>query len=1045
MRMFSPKSPIVRLSLVLTLLTSGILVLSDLVGLFPSQYGALIEARKTVAETVAIQIASAVRLDSIAVIDDVLKALVDRDHALLSVAVRRSTGLIVASAGDHEQHWRLKTGKTSTETQVRVPLFNGKTEWGALELAFVPIGTDKTSTGLPKSFLVVVLFVVFGGFFAYMAFLRRALSELDPSAVVPQRVRGALDALAEGLVILDEQERILLANTAFARKLARTPESLVGVPLSSLAWLPADGMATLPPFPWNTVLAGEQAEGNTHLRLETAAKLAHTFALHAVGVLAADGAVRGALVTFDDLTGIEQANGELRRTLSKLETMQRDLARQNQELQVLATRDALSGSLNRRAIFEAFENLLRDSRETREELSCIMVDIDKFKSINDRYGHGVGDKVIKIVAGILNDTARATDLVGRYGGEEFCVLLPNTPLARALEIAQRIRVAIQEGGGAKFSTPMRVTASLGVSSSAYGAADPLELCNQSDRALYVAKESGRNKVVGWPEVADYVGQTPIPAPPPSATAFQEQPVALDAGAATQQLTARIAQLERSLMDSERARSGMQADTLSSGLPNWALLQDRLEQAIGRIRRNHTKLAVVALEIETYKDVNDALGIAYGERLIEAINQRLRAVLRNVDTISLLQSSEPGVVLVRLSTDQFVLVLTDLEDLETLPRILARITETMTPVFDIDGMELHVAPHLGIAISPEDGENAVTLVSNANAALRHAKQRGGEQAYHFYSSDMNARSRETIQRESDLRRAIERQEFILHYQPRVDIASGNITGVEALIRWNHPTQGMIMPDKFIPMAEKLHLIDAIGDWVITTACRQLADWTAMGLESLEVAVNVSPLQLHDNRILGVLKEQAAYARLDPSRVEIELTESVVIGNFEKVVPLIEAIAKAGFKIALDDFGTGYSSLSYLRRFPLHRLKIDRSFLFDLGDDATDYAVVGSVIEMAHSLDLRVVAEGVETEAQWEALRELGCDEAQGYLLSRPVSVADATELLGKTSTWRRKLRVIEGARPEPLGTPRRVAIKGILNDADLDNAMSRWHDKAAGQE
>ncbi|MCP5143389.1 MAG: EAL domain-containing protein [Gammaproteobacteria bacterium] len=1039
------QSPVIRLSLALAMMTSGLLLVADLVGIFPNQRAVMLDARKTVSESIAIQTVAAVESGETDMLSEVMNSVTARDPSVKSMALRDKSGAIVTAAGDHDKFWTSKTGEASNETQVQVPVYNGENRWGTLELAFTPIGGDRSLNGLPRSFLVVLLFISCAGFAANFLLLRRALRELDPSAVIPPRVQAALDALAEGLVIIDSRERILLANQAFSRKVERPQSMLVGQTMATLNWQPYDDEEALPEvLPWSEVLRDNTVDTGVHLRMETATGTMLSFAVNAVPVTAGDGSVRGALTTFNDLTQVELAYRELSRANQKLESAKRDIARQNQELLVLATRDAMTGVLNRRALFEAFENLLVESVTGGIPLCCVMIDIDKFKSINDSYGHGVGDKVIKAVAAILNDTARATDIVGRYGGEEFCALLPGTDLKQGEVLAERIRVAVQDGVGGKANTPFQVTVSLGVSSTEFGAHEPMDLCNQADRALYVAKESGRNRVVPWSDVAEYLGSDTVtraekPAEPPApAKAAPGESFPRES-----ELAVRIEQLERALSESERQRARALMEHPHGGgtsVSSWALLQDRLEQSLMRTRRSSKHVAVVAIEIDAYRTVNSTLGMTSGEKMIDAVNERLAGNLREIDTISMPQDGDPGVVLTRLTNDEFVLVLADFDDKAMVPRVVERLGSVFRDPFDIDGSEIFVTPRLGVAVYPGDGKNATELVANANAALRFARQRSDRTTYHFYSSEMNEKAREQLRVENELRHAIEREEFVLHYQPRIDLASGAITGMEALLRWNHPAHGMIFPDKFVPMAERLGLITQIGEWVAGAACRQVDAWSANGFGELELAINVSPIQLRDDKFLHKLREKVAKYGVPAERIELEITESVVIDNIDVVLDLMRKLADEGFKLALDDFGTGYSSLGYLRRLPLHRLKIDRSFLRGLGQNMTDYAIVSSVIEMSHSLGMRVVAEGIENEEQWVALCELGCDEGQGYLWSRPVSVEDAVTLLEKNSDLRQKVRMIHASRAEQFESARRIAIKGVLNDAGPLDVETLMRDK-----
>ena len=1029
MSVLTLNSPIVKMSIVLSLMACSLLALSSLLEPKIQSDSAIRQVRTAMARIIAIEASQAVESRSTDALQAVFSTLVERENTIRSIAIRQNDGFVVAGTGNHFFDETTGSDSFAQDDQMRIPMFSGDNSWGNLEVVFTANESGQRETRFSISFLWSVCFLAITGFASNLVFLRRALSDLDPNAVVPQRVHSALDVLAEGLVVIDEKENILLANSAFCRKIGRPSSYLLGMSLSSLDW-PCDELSNDPP--WYPVLAGETAESSSQMQLVMPNNEIYTFAIRAVPVEGEENTIRGAIVTFDDLTDVERANGELRKTLDKLENFQSDLARQNKELFVLATRDSLSNTLNRRAFFESFEDIFNKSVALQEELCCIMVDIDKFKAINDQFGHGAGDEVIKKVAEILNSTSRATDIVGRYGGEEFCVVLPGTTLEQAIRIGNAMREIIEDEAGVHVQPTSRITASFGVSSTAYHAVDPLDLCNQADRALYVAKSSGRNRVVGWPQVADHQTATVETIslsvlPDEAALVTSEFLPVTD----TVMLKEEIAKLENKLSKSERALTRLRSRSIANSLNSTGILHDRLEQSLVRSRRNRTIVAVMVIEFAAYRDVNAAFGIAYSERLIESVNQRLADNLRDTDTVLLVDERDSDLLLARSSDDTFVLILADLNDDNALVRIVARIEKSISGVFEIDGLEFYVSPRFGIALGPDDGEDSISLMSSANVALDHAKRGAeNEMVYRFFASEMNNFARRVLSLEAELHRAVERKEFVLHYQPRVDCSTGTIVGFEALVRWNHPVRGLLMPDSFITIAEKTGLIVGLGDWVIETACRQLADWSLAGYVDLEIAINVSPIQMKSPRILESLKTQVTASNIDPHRVEIELTESVILGDIEQVIPLMQSIEAVGFSIALDDFGTGYSSLGYLDKLPLHRLKIDRSFLIDLGESIADYTIISAIVEMAHALELRVVVEGIEEICQWEVLRELGCDELQGYLLSKPVDLHKATELLSEhPDTQLQQVRSKLRKRPIEKGN---VAIRGVLNDAMNDD-------------
>ena len=995
-----------------------------------------------VARSIAIQAAVAIDSRSIDALNSTFNALLERDDLIRSLAIRDSKGTIVAGTDKHSSVWQPELASTTSGMYIGIPMLRGEAKWGELEVVFNNINLDQGESRSTVKYLWTILFLAIGCFVSYLLFLRRVLNDLDPNAVVPQRVRSALDVLAEGLIVVDKDDMILLANRSFCKKIGRTSEHLLGNSLSSLNWSLSDDQdgSSKVAFPWLSVLAGEQEECGATMKLVMPNTDTFLFTVHAVPVEGEEHAVRGAIVTFDDQTDVETKNHDLRRSLDEKEKIESDLSRKNKELHVLATRDALSNTFNRRALFEAFEILFGESGGSEYGLSCIMVDIDKFKSINDRFGHGVGDQVIRKLADILNRNSRTTDIVGRYGGEEFCILLPDTSFDKALEIAEVFRNKIETTCGKNIDPPQLITASFGVSNTAFNAKDPIGLSNQADHSLYVAKDSGRNAVVGWPEALKHDRATALVQP--TSTDDQTKVVSDNEYIVDDKLLSKIRQLEEDLVSSERARHALGSDDIGKAKNVRSILHDRLDQALVRGRRSHTIVAVMIIEFAAYRDVNSALGISFSECLIEMADHRLVENLRETDTVSLVKNSSSDFLLSRSGDDSFVLILVDIQEEDAMVHLVARIEESMSRVFEIDGNEFYVSPRFGIAMAPDDGDDAITLMANANVALGHARKSQVEDiSYRFFTRSMNDLARDLLRLESELHRAIEREEFVLFYQPRVDCASGEINGFEALVRWNHPTRGLVPPDSFISLVEKSRLIESLGEWVVVTACRQLADWSSIGYHDLDISINVSPIQMRSGRVLETLKEQVVANGLSASRIEVELTESIILGNLDDVVPLMQAIVDAGFRIALDDFGTGYSSLAYLRKLPLHILKIDRSFIKDLNSQISDYSIVSAVIEMAHALDLKVVVEGVDMPSHWAILRELGCDELQGYMFGRPLGSHETTELLSQHSGAAIQRRLLKQDVDDELSLLKAVAIRGVLNDANWDSSLSPESRKA----
>ncbi|MFN3985877.1 MAG: EAL domain-containing protein [Rhodocyclaceae bacterium] len=414
----------------------------------------------------------------------------------------------------------------------------------------------------------------------------------------------------------------------------------------------------------------------------------------------------------------------------------------------------------------------------------------------------------------------------------------------------------------------------------------------------------------------------------------------------------------------------------TGLANRFSLYARLEQAIADARRNGQALAVLFLDLDRFKNINDSLGHHIGDALLVQVAQRLRASVREADVVA------------RLGGDEFVVVLHGVDGANDAAHVAEKLLETLSRAYPLEGTELHVTPSIGISLFPDDSGDATGLMRHADAAMYHAKSRGRAN-FQFFTEELNHRATERLSLESALRGAVARGELELWYQPQIGAADGRVIGVEALIRWRHPDKGLIGPATFIPIAEETGLIVDIGTWVVCKACRQAMEWEARGIGPLGMSVNLSARQMRDVELVDIVEAVLQATGLPPGRLELEITESSVMEHPEVAIELLRALKRLGVRLAIDDFGTGHSSLSYLKLFPLDRLKIDKSFVSDIEEDANDAAIVAAAVSLAHNLGLSVIAEGVETATQVERLCALGCDELQGYHFSHPLQ-ADAFE-------------------------------------------------------
>ena len=423
----------------------------------------------------------------------------------------------------------------------------------------------------------------------------------------------------------------------------------------------------------------------------------------------------------------------------------------------------------------------------------------------------------------------------------------------------------------------------------------------------------------------------------------------------------------------------------TGLPNRSLLQDRLAHSIARAERSNRKVAVLFIDLDNFKNINDTLGHDVGDELLRQVSRRLSECVRLEDTIA------------RQGGDEFIVLLDSLEDGRGASVVAQKILNSLRAAFILSGTESHVSGSVGIALYPEDGRDAQTLMKNADTAMFHGKGLG-KNTYQYFTAQMNIAVKRRMTLESALRRAVMQKDFVLNYQPQINLESGEIIAVEALVRWKTEDSGTVMPGDFIPLAEETGLINEIGEWVLREGCRQAQEWQGMGLPKRRMAINLSARQFSDRGFLDMVTRVLAETGLDPACLELEITESQVMRQTEGMIMLLNKLSEMGVQLAIDDFGTGYSSLSYLKRLPIQKLKIDQSFVRDITVDPNDTAIVVAIINMAKSLDLETIAEGVETAGQLALLRSKGCRIGQGFYFSAPVRAEVLYPLLKQNNLY-----------------------------------------------
>ena len=1050
------KSPLFRISFSMTMLVISLLLASDFLGLFPKHDSHAVNERKFIAETLAVHVAMELEQENAEKISELLRTTVTRNSLVESVAVRRADGSFIDSYGNHQQYWDLDTTAKSTPTHVQVPLYENENQIANVEIRYQALNAGRTLLDRRASFASVIVFVTISGFSVFCIFLKKTLRELDPDAVIPERVRKALDTLAEGLLIVNRDSEIVFANAAFSRTLGINASELAGKNCSTLEW-ELNGTDTLP---WQPLFNGGEIASNASIKLNTGYDQVSTFTVNATPITARADEIRGALITFNDITEVEIKNTELRNTLAKLEKVKQEMTRQNEELEYLATRDPLTGSLNRRSFFSGFETIFEQANLNKNELACFMTDIDHFKAVNDNHGHSVGDEVIKYLANILAEHARPNDLVARFGGEEFCVVMPETSADAAMKIAEQVREAIEKGENANFIDKCKITASFGVATIRSGSKRPNDLVEQADKALYHSKENGRNRVTRYHRSFENAPTLQQKVTPGTTAEVPQQAVEIPESTSVPILATRNNNNDSGVKAPDKASvDALLAKAMAKGNkgnvpvlavrkvpaatpmvddnnPEYStlrldrtLLIDRIEQALNIASKHNHHVGILLISIDALHRINDTLGFSVNEKLYRQINSRLHSTLKNPDIIRLLGSEDQNFSITRYGDTEICLTLHNIRQLMDFNEIQDRILESFDQTITVDGHEVYVALDTGISVFPNHGSDADGLIRSSCIAMRKARDTDGQNSFVYFSPEMNDESRKLIRLETELHQALSRNELFVAYQPKVDLRTGEIVAMEALVRWRHPEFGIVSPGDFIPVAEKTGLINDISAWITRVVCAQISMWHQAGHNDVGVAINISPIELRNANFADTILNAIREFDIPPSNLEVEITESLVMEDMDQATKTLERLDRHGVEISIDDFGTGFASLSYLKQFPISKVKIDRSFVSDFAQNPADARIVSGVIAMSHSLGVKVVCEGVEEEAQLRFLQDHHCDQVQGNLLSLPLQRQEATRLL---SDPRKVQKIIKDYNVNELGLSAttsagtQTVITGVLN-------------------
>ncbi|MGI9487804.1 MAG: diguanylate cyclase domain-containing protein, partial [Geminicoccaceae bacterium] len=991
MKLFTPTF---RISIGLAALTMSLVACAYTFGLVPDERKGELDARAKISEALAIQLSVAASRYDVTAVQETISSIVKRSSAVLSIALRRINGNILATAGDHDRHWIEPEDNRSTDTHVQVELFNTDTAWGKVEIAFRPLASAGHIAGFPVALASLMGFIGVLGFAGYYFVLRRALRELDPSRVIPERVQAAFDTLAEGVIILDEREAILLANKSFCQTTSESSKALFGRKISDLRWRQWSETAAIGDNPWRLAIRDNQPATSIPMSLRLGSEDIRNFMVNATSIVDGKGVICGAIVTFDDVTALEQKNEDLIQSVRQLEQSKEEISQRNNELRYLAHHDPLTGCLNRRAFFQAFESSLEFSRREKQPLSCLMVDLDHFKSINDRFGHATGDNVISCMASILKSSCRDEDLVGRYGGEEFCVVLVGSSLEQSMQIAEQIREDVATKSRTWLPAGQLVTTSIGVAALPDEPCAAMDLVNWADEALYAAKTAGRDRVVRWDETPQDTNAAHADQSPGRRSSDQPDTAVLDRSHEDEATSSAVVPSAQTAgLPSLISQSSI--DPLTR-LPTPVIFMDRVSQSITRAERNRKIVAVLHVSINSYERCTDAFGDATGNELIAAVGARLSAVLRQSDTVSLVGGGDRVPTISRMNKDKFAIEVSDLEKTSMVTWIIKRVFDNLSQPISLSSQSIHVTCSIGVSLYPGDGTNAETLVRHASTAERNARESLGTDSHKFFSQSMNESSRRQVMLETGIQQALEHNQFSLHYQPIVEARTGRIAAAEALLRCHSEDLRDVPIGMLVSIAEQSSQMSRIGEWVLRTAVRQLQMWIDDGLDLPRISVNLSAIQLRDSEAAERFLQIVTEMDLEPRKLQVEITETAMLEDFEAAGKTLKRLQRLGVQVALDDFGTGQSSLTYLRRFQADVLKIDRSFIDQICTSHSDVTLVSAIGAMSQQMGLRVVAEGVETTSQLDCLRDLGCDEIQGFLIAKPMpatAMSDWLKLFG----------------------------------------------------